>query len=47
LLAVPPVDTTCEPVKTVSPVATRTSALETNPPEDVVSVPHIAAARDK
>src|ERR1700719_738546 len=32
-------DTTCEPVKTVSPVATRTSALGTNPPDDVVSVP--------
>src|ERR1700730_17441619 len=39
LLAVPPDHPTCEPVKTVSPVATRTSALETNPPDDVVSVP--------
>jgi hypothetical protein len=47
LRAVPPDDTTPASLKTVSPVATRTSALETNPPEDVVSVLHIAAARDK
>jgi hypothetical protein len=39
LRAVPPDDTTPASLKTVSPVATRTSALETNPPEDVDSEP--------